>query len=245
MQPEVVLTALTGHSPTDRLAAVRPVEPAIRCECKFWSWSNSQSADFVALRCNREKTNLWTKASTARAGSGRTTHQQFSHDLAQPLKKLTGVFFNLALCLEPKPAKSATNCAADRIGLKKLNEVELFEKSCDKAIGKLSLWEKPLRSILTGYMMMADSLTFGGRFGSKIERDQYKAERILARLSYLAPYLSNCSWKLLKNGQEAMETFETSDGPEIQEALMYAHFCEIMPQFRQQLGFKHQVQRLI
>jgi hypothetical protein len=115
-----------------------------------------------------------------------------------------------------------------------LNEVEIFEKSCDKAIGKLSLWEKPLRSILTGYMMMADSLIFGGRFGRTIERDQYKAERILARLSYLAPYLSNCSRKLLKNGREAMETFGTSDGPEIQEALMYAHFCEIMPQFRQQ-----------
>ena len=115
-----------------------------------------------------------------------------------------------------------------------MNEVERFEKSCDKTIGKLNLWEKPLRSILTGYIMMADSLIFGGRFGSKIERDQYKAERILARLSYLAPYLSNCSRKLLKNGQEAMETFETSDGPEIQEALMYAHFCEIMPQFRQQ-----------
>lgn len=136
--------------------------------------------------------------------------------------------------MDPKPAKSARNYAANRTGLKKLNEVERFEKSCDKTIGKLSLWEKPLRSILTGYIMMADSLTFGGRFGNKIERDQYKAERILARLSYLAPYLSNCSRKLLKNGQEAMETFETSDGPEIQEALMYAHFCEIMPQFRQQ-----------
>jgi len=115
-----------------------------------------------------------------------------------------------------------------------MDEVKLFEKSCDEEIGKLSLWEKPLRSILTGYMMMADSLIFGGRFGRKIERDQYKAERILARLSYLAPNLSNCSRKLLKNGREAMETFGTSDGPEIQEALMYAHFCEIMPQFRQQ-----------
>lgn len=115
-----------------------------------------------------------------------------------------------------------------------MDEVKLFEKSCDKRFGQLSLWNKPLRSILTGYMMMADSLIFGGRFDRRIERDQYKAERILARLSYLTPKLSNCSRKLLKNGREAMETFGASDGPEIQEALMYAHFCEIMPEFRQQ-----------
>jgi hypothetical protein len=117
--------------------------------------------------------------------------------------------------------------------LKKLDEIKLFEKSCDEEIANLSLWKKPLRSILTAYIMMADSMVFGGRFGRQIERDQYKAERILARLSYLAPHLNNCSRELLRNGREAIEKFGEKDKPELQEALMYAHFCEIMPAFRQ------------
>ncbi len=113
------------------------------------------------------------------------------------------------------------------------SEIETFEKACDRSMARLELWEKPLRSVLTGYLMMADSLIFGGRFGRNIERDQYKAERIIARLSYLTPYLDRCPRDLLKSGREAMEKFKKSDGQEIQEALMYAHFCELMPEFRQ------------
>ncbi|MCA0858183.1 hypothetical protein [Phaeobacter italicus] len=113
-----------------------------------------------------------------------------------------------------------------------MDEIFEFEKSCDKAIDNLNLWQKPLRSVLTGYMMMADGLFFGGRFGRGITRDQYKAERILARLSYLAPHLDKCPRDLLKSGQKAMEAFDLSDGAEVQEAMMYAHFCEIMPEFR-------------
>jgi hypothetical protein len=41
--------ALTGHSPIDRLAAVRLVKPAIRCNREIKRVANSQSADKPAL----------------------------------------------------------------------------------------------------------------------------------------------------------------------------------------------------
>jgi hypothetical protein len=36
----------------------------------------SAQRDFSAIRCNREKTNLWTNASIARAGSGLSPHSK-------------------------------------------------------------------------------------------------------------------------------------------------------------------------
>jgi hypothetical protein len=42
-------TALTGHSPIDRLAAVRPVRPAIRCNREIKRVANSHTADKPVL----------------------------------------------------------------------------------------------------------------------------------------------------------------------------------------------------
>lgn len=121
-----------------------------------------------------------------------------------------------------------------------------FERFADQEIAKLDLWKLPLRTVLTMLLMAADGQFIGGRLERRREPEPEKGTAIISRISYVLPYLRNCTPEIGYDLADAIEVARPDHFRQINLVLAYAHFCEVMPQVHKgtlsvsqaDLGFK-------
>ncbi|MBB5553667.1 hypothetical protein [Rhizobium lentis] len=104
-----------------------------------------------------------------------------------------------------------------------------FEAEADKLMGALSIWGLPFRSIYSSVILGAEVAFSGGRFKADRKPDGEKGATMLARLTYWRPYLSTATAELGRDLQNALDAVTPEMHAEIRQALIYAHFCELMP----------------
>ena len=108
-------------------------------------------------------------------------------------------------------------------------ELQEFERRADVAIAKLSLWQQPIRSILSHIYLSADHLYVGARFNRRGPRNDESATAMITRLSYVARFFDKCSRQLGTDIDDALSVADDEFQADISQLLAYAHFCEIMP----------------
>lgn len=69
-----------------------------------------------------------------------------------------------------------------------LDEFYMFEKHADASVAELSIWELPIRSVLSSLYLSADAKFVGGRFNRKMPRDADVGTAMISRLSYVSSY---------------------------------------------------------
>ncbi|NOV19153.1 hypothetical protein E5S70_24240 [Ensifer adhaerens] len=93
----------------------------------------------------------------------------------------------------------------------------------------LSIWTLPFRSIYSSVILGADAAFSGGRMKVERKPDVEKGSTMLARLSYWRPYLSKATAEIGRDLENALGVVTLEMHAEIRQALVYAHFCELMP----------------
>jgi hypothetical protein len=73
-----------------------------------------------------------------------------------------------------------------------LEELQEFEKQADIAIAQLSLWEQPIRSILSWIYLSADAQYVGARFNRRLQRNERVGTAMITRMSYIAHFFGKC-----------------------------------------------------
>ncbi|MEH2352859.1 hypothetical protein [Nostoc sp.] len=111
------------------------------------------------------------------------------------------------------------------------SELLNFEKEIDERIAQSQIFQLPLRSVLTSLFGTIDHLMQGGRFGINISKGTADGTALSSRLSYLTPFLKNCT---LEIGNSAIDAFSAivKCADELPQIVSYAHFCELMPEVR-------------
>ncbi len=105
-----------------------------------------------------------------------------------------------------------------------------FEAEADLRMQALSLWGLPYRSIYSAALLAADNAFSGGRFGNNHRAPEPdKGGTMLARLSYWRPYLQRCTRDIGADLANALGLLSAQAYQEIADALLYSHFCELMP----------------
>ncbi|MFK5598306.1 hypothetical protein ACFZ8E_15125 [Methylobacterium sp. HMF5984] len=107
-----------------------------------------------------------------------------------------------------------------------------FEAYVDKFIAGIPLWEAPLRTVMSNYILVADSLFNGPRFMLGGSPDPDKGSELLSRLSYLSNFLRKTRPDVGANLLDALNALRVDELDQIKLTLAYAHFCEIVPQVR-------------
>ncbi len=111
-----------------------------------------------------------------------------------------------------------------------LQDLAEFEKHADAAIAKLSVWQLPVRSLLSLIYLSADSQYVGGRFSrQKSQRHEDVGTAIITRMSYVMKFLEQGSREIGADIDDALSVFDEGLQGDIKELLGYAHFCEVMP----------------
>ncbi len=108
-------------------------------------------------------------------------------------------------------------------------ELVAFEKKADEQMQNLSLWKLPYRSVYSTALIAADAVISGGRFKLQRKSDFDKGGAMLARYSYWRPYLRSCTNEIGANLANALSVFAADEYREVGHALLYSHFCELMP----------------
>ncbi|MCP4932729.1 MAG: hypothetical protein GY927_00665 [bacterium] len=111
-------------------------------------------------------------------------------------------------------------------------ELEKFEKCSDAAIAKLSLWQQPIRSILSLIYLSADGQYVGKRFNRKAPRDDEVGTAMITRMSYVMSFFNKCSRLIGADVDDALSIVDKGFQADVEQLLGYAHFCEIMPLVR-------------
>ncbi|RWA75339.1 MAG: hypothetical protein EOQ28_09595 [Mesorhizobium sp.] len=109
------------------------------------------------------------------------------------------------------------------------DELTAFEKQADERMQSLSLWKLPHRSVYSTALLGADAAFSGGRFRNHREPDPDKGGTMLARYSYWSPYLRQCTREIGADIADALGVMTPDAHREITQALLYSHFCELMP----------------
>jgi len=78
-----------------------------------------------------------------------------------------------------------------------------FEREADDFAGKLELWGKPLRSIVSTIFLAADAECSGGRFGNVRSSNPEKGATILSRTSYLTTFFAQSNAAIGKDLEDA------------------------------------------
>lgn len=112
-----------------------------------------------------------------------------------------------------------------------------FEKSADKQFQSMDVLQLPLRSVLSWIYLLADHKP--ANHGSVPTQTQHSsnAPQILARASYIVPYLNRCSLELCSSASNAMSLIDEKAAEQLYQALKYGLFCELMPAVRK--GYFH------
>ncbi|NKK87529.1 hypothetical protein GFL80_25535 [Rhizobium leguminosarum bv. viciae] len=113
--------------------------------------------------------------------------------------------------------------------LARLLEVEKFT---DEKMVTLGLWRGEAHSVLAQFLRMADSDFSGGRFGNWKKRNPDRGANILSRLSYLVPYIRNGILRPAPLLSEEHFRSSVAHMEDLKDAIIYAHFCEVMPEVR-------------
>jgi hypothetical protein len=113
-----------------------------------------------------------------------------------------------------------------------LEELQEFEKQADIAIAQLSLWEQPIRSILSWIYLSADAQYVGARFNRRLQRNERVGTAMITRMSYIAHFFGKCPREIGSDIDNALSVMNDQFLADIEQLLGYAHFCEIMPLVR-------------
>lgn len=116
-----------------------------------------------------------------------------------------------------------------------LEKLKEFEKQADIAIAKLSLWEQPIRSILSPIYLSADARYVGLRFNRTRHRNEGVGTAMITRMSYIARFFGKCPREIGADIDDALSVVDDQFLADIEQLHGYVHFCEIMPQV--QRGF--------
>ena len=111
-------------------------------------------------------------------------------------------------------------------------ELFAFEKQADEIVAELGVWRHPLRSILSSLFLMADASFSGGRFGRYSKPNIERGATILSRISHLIPFLSKSTPEIGADLDDALSVMSPDDYDELKSALLYGHFCDLMPLVR-------------
>ncbi|RUV31613.1 hypothetical protein, partial [Mesorhizobium sp. M7A.F.Ca.MR.148.00.0.0] len=104
-----------------------------------------------------------------------------------------------------------------------------FEVHSDAAVAKLSLWQQPIRSILSALYLSADTKFVGGRFNRKVQRDDEVGTAMISRMSYVSGFFDKCPQLIGADIDDVLSVIDKVFLADMEELLGYAHFCEIMP----------------
>ncbi|WP_439364502.1 hypothetical protein ACNJYD_33075 [Bradyrhizobium sp. DASA03005] len=109
------------------------------------------------------------------------------------------------------------------------DELSAFEKQADERMRCLSLWKLPYRSVYSAALLGADAEFSGGRFRNHRKPYPDKGGTMLARYSYWHPFLRQCTRDIGADISNALSVVTLDTQREITQALLYSHFCELMP----------------
>ena len=107
--------------------------------------------------------------------------------------------------------------------------LKAFEADADSAMAALSIWGLPFRALYSSMLLIADAAFSGGRFNAHRTPDVEKGGTTLARLSLWRDYLSRNGAATKKTLRKDLDAVTPPKHAEIRQALIYAHFCELMP----------------
>lgn len=107
-----------------------------------------------------------------------------------------------------------------------------LERELDQKVRELPVWGLPFQSIITALNISVDGLVSGDRFGTA-KRNPEAGAALASRLSYLIPFFPFTSSSLgLSSPAEALSIVDQKHRDDLRAAVVYSHFCEIMPQVR-------------
>jgi len=109
------------------------------------------------------------------------------------------------------------------------DQLTAFETQADLRMQGLGIWQLPYRSIFSAALLSADAAFSGGRFRNHYEPDPDKGGTMLARYSYWRPYLRQCARDIGADIADALSVMTVDAHQDMTQALLYAHFCELMP----------------
>lgn len=113
-----------------------------------------------------------------------------------------------------------------------LDEFLKFEDFADASVAKLSIWNLPLRSILSSLYLSADAAFVGHRLNRKMPRDTEIGTAIISRLSYLSSYFDRPPKDVGAHIDDALGVLDRRFAGDFAQLVGYAQFCEIVPLVR-------------
>ncbi|MDX6806741.1 hypothetical protein [Terrihabitans rhizophilus] len=109
------------------------------------------------------------------------------------------------------------------------DKLAAFERKADERMQSLPLWKLPYRSVRSAALIAADNAFSGGRFRNHREPEPEKGLAMIARFSYWRPYLRQCAREIGTGIENALSVVSIDGHRQIAQALLYSHFCELMP----------------
>jgi hypothetical protein len=101
----------------------------------------------------------------------------------------------------------------------------VFERLLDREIASSKAWKLPLRSVLSALFLNVDALVNRG--------DIEKAGSLVSHISLLCPFLKNCGLEIGASAEDALSVIRDHEVEILKRAVVYARFCELIPQVRQ------------
>lgn len=108
-----------------------------------------------------------------------------------------------------------------------MTDFKIDEAHLDELVSSLSLLKLPVRTVLTAYYGVIDSLFHGSRFDNSQGPRIKAGEALVARLSYLVPHLLKCPFEPIgASAENALSVMTVATFSELQYLTAYSHFCE-------------------
>lgn len=104
-----------------------------------------------------------------------------------------------------------------------------FEQLADERMAGMPLWRLPFRSIFSGALLAADSAFNGPRFQEDKQLQPEKGAAMLARYSYWMSYFRRSGADIGVSIDDALGVMGEPEAAQVRDALVYSHFCELMP----------------
>ena len=105
-----------------------------------------------------------------------------------------------------------------------------LEEKADHYFQQLSIWDLPIRTILTNLYVIIDRLIYGSRVSSNEPPKRDSGLNLICRLSYLCTSLLKCKTEPIGYDAYDAGSLIVNKKDEIEFLISYLHLCELMPE---------------
>lgn len=110
------------------------------------------------------------------------------------------------------------------------NTLNALEKRADDYFLQLSIWDLPIRTILTNLYVIIDRLIYGSRVTPNESPKRESVLNLICRLSYLCSTLLKCKTEPIGHDAYDAGLLIGNKKDEIEFLISYLHLCELMPE---------------